>query len=45
MENVNKIYGSKVYFASDEYQALQDADALVIATEWSEFRTPDFTRN
>ncbi|HTA26611.1 MAG TPA: UDP-glucose/GDP-mannose dehydrogenase family protein [Bacteroidia bacterium] len=43
MENVNRIYGSKVYFATDEYQALQDADALVIATEWSEFRTPDFT--
>ena len=43
MENVSRIYGSKVYFATDEYQALQDADALVIATEWSEFRTPDFT--
>jgi UDPglucose 6-dehydrogenase len=42
MENVAKIYGSKVYFASNEYEALQDADALVIATEWSEFRTPDF---
>lgn len=42
MGNVSKIYGSRIYFASDEYQALQDADALVIATEWSEFRTPDF---
>ena len=42
MENVNRIYGSKVYFASNEYEALQGADALVIATEWSEFRTPDF---
>jgi UDPglucose 6-dehydrogenase len=42
MENVSKIYGSKIYFATDEYQALQDADALIIATEWSEFRTPDF---
>jgi len=42
MENVNKIYGSKVYFASNEYEALQGADALVIATEWSEFRTPNF---
>ncbi len=44
MENVQRIYGSKVYFASDEYQALQDADALIIATEWSEFRTPDFAQ-
>jgi UDPglucose 6-dehydrogenase len=43
MENVNKIYGSRIYFATDVYQALQDADALIIATEWSEFRTPDFT--
>lgn len=42
MENVAKIYGSRVYFATNEYQALQDADALIIATEWSEFRTPDF---
>lgn len=42
MKNVSKHYGSRVYFASDEYAALQDADALVIATEWSEFRTPDF---
>lgn len=42
MENVNRIYGSRIYFASDEYEALQDADAMVIATEWSEFRTPDF---
>lgn len=42
MENVNKLYGSRVYFATNEYEALQGADALVIATEWSEFRTPDF---
>jgi UDPglucose 6-dehydrogenase len=42
MENVSKIYGSRVYFASTEYEALQGADALIIATEWSEFRTPDF---
>jgi UDPglucose 6-dehydrogenase len=42
MENVSKLYGSRVYFATNEYEALQDADALVIATEWSEFRTPDF---
>jgi len=42
MENVSKLYGSRIYFASDVYHALQDADALIIATEWSEFRTPDF---
>ena len=43
MENVNKLMESKIYYAADEYHALQGADALVIATEWSEFRTPDFT--
>jgi UDPglucose 6-dehydrogenase len=42
MENVSKLYGNRIYFASTEYEALQDADALIIATEWSEFRTPDF---
>ena len=28
----------------DEYDALRDADALLIATEWSLFRTPDFEK-
>jgi len=42
MENVAKVYGSRIYFATTEYEALQGADALIIATEWSEFRTPDF---
>ncbi len=44
--NVKKQTSSndKLRFAEDSYQALADADALIIATEWSEFRTPDFTR-
>lgn len=33
-----------ISFANDEYQALKGADALIIATEWSVFRTPDFGR-
>lgn len=44
MENVKAIYGSKISFAKNQYDALQDADALLIATEWSAFRTPDFDR-
>jgi UDPglucose 6-dehydrogenase len=44
MNNVKKIYGEKLYYANDEYNALSDADALLIATEWSEFRTPDFEK-
>lgn len=44
MNNVKKIYGDKIKYAKDEYDALPGADALIIATEWSEFRTPDFER-
>ena len=29
-------------WAADEYKALDNADALLILTEWSEFRNPDF---
>lgn len=42
MNNVKAIYNGKINFAERQYDALVDADALVIATEWSEFRTPDF---
>jgi UDPglucose 6-dehydrogenase len=31
-------------YAESQYHALENADALIIATEWSEFRTPDFER-
>lgn len=40
--NVKKQLGDKIRYAENQYTALQDADALIIATEWSEFRTPDF---
>ncbi|MEZ4982978.1 MAG: UDP binding domain-containing protein [Saprospiraceae bacterium] len=42
MDNVKKIFGGKIHFASDQYEALIDADALAIVTEWSVFRTPSF---
>jgi len=44
MENVKGIFGDKVYFAEDEYDALVDADALMIMTEWPVFRTPEFDK-
>ncbi len=44
MPNVKKVMGDKCSFANDEYEALNGADALVIATEWALFRTPDFKR-
>jgi UDPglucose 6-dehydrogenase len=42
MENTKKIYGSNIEYAQDAISACKDADALIIATEWNEFRTPDF---
>jgi len=42
MSNVKKLLGNKIQYAADEYEALDNADALIIATEWSVFRTPDF---
>lgn len=42
MHNVQALIGDKITYATNQYEALQNADALIIATEWSEFRTPDF---
>jgi UDPglucose 6-dehydrogenase len=44
MPNVKLQIGDKIIYAENQYQALAGADALIIATEWSEFRTPDFER-
>jgi UDPglucose 6-dehydrogenase len=44
MPNVKQLLGDKITFAESQYDTLKDADALVIATEWSEFRTPDFNK-
>ncbi len=44
MENVRKIYGEKIKFADEMYEVLENADALLIATEWSVFRNPDFDK-
>jgi len=42
MENVKGIFGDRVYFAKDQYDATEGADALMIMTEWPVFRTPEF---
>ena len=42
MQNVKQLVGETISFVENQYEALQGADILVIATEWSEFRTPDF---
>ena len=44
MPNVKAQIGDKIQYATSPYDALNGADFLIIATEWSEFRTPDFER-
>ena len=44
MDNVKKVLGDQIEYADNQYDALQDADGLIIVTEWSVFRTPDFER-
>lgn len=41
MPNVQKLIGNSIQYANNQYDALQGADALIIVTEWSVFRTPD----
>lgn len=42
MENVRKIYADRLQYCENQYDALHQADALAIVTEWQEFRTPNF---
>jgi UDPglucose 6-dehydrogenase len=44
MPNTKNMYDGKITFAANQYETLQNADALIIATEWNEFRTPDFEK-
>jgi UDPglucose 6-dehydrogenase len=44
MPNVKALLGDTINFADNQYDALEGADALIIATEWNEFRTPDFLK-
>lgn len=44
MLNVKGVMGDKITYAANQYDALTDVDALIIVTEWSEFRNPDFAK-
>lgn len=44
MKNVSQLLGDKIEYAENEYDALINADALLICTEWGIFRNPDFDR-
>lgn len=44
MENVKHVLGDKIQYAENEYAVLENADALLICTEWGIFRNPDFDK-
>ena len=44
VKNVKDILGDKINYAETQYECIDGADALIIATEWNEFRTPDFDK-
>jgi UDPglucose 6-dehydrogenase len=44
MGHVKQLMGDKITFTKNPYEALEGADALLIVTEWPQFRTPDFER-
>ncbi|WP_411275604.1 UDP-glucose dehydrogenase family protein [Daejeonella sp.] len=44
MDNIKRIKGDKIVYGDNQYDILADVDALMIVTEWSVFRTPDFAR-
>lgn len=44
MESAEFIFGNKIVYAKSSYDALENADAMLLLTEWNEFRRPDFER-
>ena len=44
MKEARKIFGDKITYAKNNYEALKGADALILVTEWNEFRNPDFKK-
>ncbi|MEI0487493.1 UDP-glucose/GDP-mannose dehydrogenase family protein [Brachyspira intermedia] len=44
METAKIIFGDKIEYGKSSYNALENTDALLLLTEWNEFRRPDFTR-
>ena len=44
MPNIEKRFGNRLNYSESMYAALENADALLICTEWSIFRTPDFSK-
>jgi len=43
-KEAKKVFGDRIIYSKDQYAALEEADALLIVTEWPEFRDPNFTK-
>ena len=44
MEEAKRIFGDRITLASNNYNCLEGADALLLVTEWQAFRNPNFER-
>lgn len=44
METAKIIFGDKIVYSSNSYEALENADALILITEWNEFKRPSFDK-
>lgn len=44
METAKVIFGGKIVYSSNSYEALENADALILITEWNEFKRPSFDK-
>ena len=43
-DNIKKIFADKIFYCKDPYQAVNKADALIIVTEWNEFKQIDLNK-
>lgn len=44
MESAKEIFDNRISYAKNAYEALEGADAMLLLTEWNEFRRPDFDK-
>ena len=44
MDVARKVFGDRIEYVKDNYEVVKDADALVVITEWNEFRRPNFDK-
>ena len=44
IKEAKKVFGERIGYSQNQYEILKDADALVIITEWNEYRNPDFDK-